>query len=327
MNLTQRPRRNRKTPAVRDLLAETSIAPENLIYPVFICEGDRAVSPIKTMPGQDRMGIDILNERIKTWKELGIRHFALFPQIDEKLKDPYGKESLNDNGLLPRALKKLKDTYPDISLITDVALDPYSSDGHDGVVQKGQVINDISVELLSAMALKQAQWGADWVAPSDMMDGRVGAIRSALDSKGFTDTSILAYSAKYASSFYGPFRDALNSAPKIGDKKTYQMDPRNSKEALLEVRLDVDEGADMVMVKPGLPYLDVIAKIKSQCPVPVAAYNVSGEYAMLKAAASMGAIDEDRAIMETLIAFRRAGADAILTYFAPQAAQLMQELR
>lgn len=323
MNLLKRPRRNRKSQAIRDLIAESHLSSRQLIYPVFICEGSKIVSPIKTMPGQDRMSVDVLCERLHRWKDLGLRHLALFPQIAENLKDPYGKEALNDNGLLPKTLKKLKDTHPDISLITDVALDPFSSDGHDGVVQNGQVLNDVSVEILAAMAVKQAQWGADWVAPSDMMDGRIGAIRKALDSKGFTETSILAYSAKYASSFYGPFREALNSAPKSGDKKTYQMDPRNAREALLEMQLDVEEGADMVMVKPGLPYLDILTRLKAQSPVPVAAYNVSGEYTMIKAAAAMGALDEDRAILETLMSFRRAGADAILTYFAPQAAQLL----
>ena len=306
-------------------MAETNLAVDNLIYPVFICDGQKITSPIKTMPGQDRLSVDVLCERIQEWKSLGLRHLALFPQIDENLKDSYAKEALNDNGLLPRALKTIKDAHPEINLISDVALDPYSSDGHDGVVVKGKIVNDISVEILAQMAIKHAEWGADWVAPSDMMDGRIGAIRQALDESGHTETSILAYSAKYASSFYGPFREALNSAPKAGDKKTYQMDPRNSIEALLEVFLDIDEGADMVMVKPGLPYLDVIAKIKAQIEIPLAAYNVSGEYAMIKAAAAAGALNEDAAIIETLTAFRRAGCDAILTYFAPQAARLLQK--
>lgn len=319
----RRPRRNRKNQSVRDLVAETRIPVESLIYPVFICEGTGLVSPIKTMPGQDRLSVDVLCDRLQKWKSLGLRHFALFPQIEERLKDRRGTESLNENGLLPRALKTLKDRHPDLNLITDVALDPYSSDGHDGLVENGQIVNDASVEILAAMALQQARWGADWVAPSDMMDGRVAAIRRTLDEAGFTETSILAYSAKYASGFYGPFREALNSAPKSGDKKTYQMDPRNSREAVLEAQLDIEEGADMVMVKPGLPYLDIIAKLKAMSPVPVAAYNVSGEYAMLKMAAAAGALDENRAILETLTAFRRAGADAILTYFAPQAAELL----
>lgn len=325
MSLPRRPRRNRKNASTRNLVAETNLAVDNLIYPVFICDGQKITSPIKTMPGQDRLSVDVLCERIQEWKSLGLRHLALFPQIDENLKDSYAKEALNDNGLLPRALKTIKDAHPEINLISDVALDPYSSDGHDGVVVKGKIVNDISVEILAQMAIKHAEWGADWVAPSDMMDGRIGAIRQALDESGHTETSILAYSAKYASSFYGPFREALNSAPKAGDKKTYQMDPRNSIEALLEVFLDIDEGADMVMVKPGLPYLDVIAKIKAQIEIPLAAYNVSGEYAMIKAAAAAGALNEDAAIIETLTAFRRAGCDAILTYFAPQAARLLQK--
>jgi porphobilinogen synthase len=321
--ISHRPRRNRKNSSTRDLVAETQLSVQQLIYPVFICEGQRVTTPIKTMPGQARLSVDVLCEKIAEWKNLGLKHFALFPQIEENLKDPRGREALNDNGLLPRALKTIKDKHPDVNLITDVALDPFSSDGHDGIVENGQILNDVSVEILAHMALKQAQWGADWVAPSDMMDGRVQAIRQALDENGFTNTSILAYTAKYASSFYGPFREALNSAPKSGDKKTYQMDPRNSREALRELHLDISEGADMVMVKPGLPYLDIIAKIKAESSVPVAAYNVSGEYAMIKFAAQAGAIDEEKAIIESLTAFRRAGCDAILTYFAPQAAQIL----
>ncbi len=325
LSLQRRPRRNRKNASIRDLVAETHLSVEHLIYPVFICEGQNVAIPIKTLPGQERLSVDQLCLKLQEWKDLGLKHLALFPQIEEKLKDPYGKEALNDQGLLPRALKTLKDRYPDINLITDVALDPYSSDGHDGVVKNGKILNDVSVEILAQMALKQASWGADWVAPSDMMDGRVRAIRQTLDANGFTDTSILAYTAKYASSFYGPFREALNSAPKAGDKKTYQMDPRNSREALLELRLDFQEGADMVMVKPGLPYLDIISQIKKVSPIPVAAYNVSGEYAMIKFAAAAGALDENQAILETLTAFRRAGSDAILTYFAPQAAKLLRK--
>ncbi len=323
--LSRRPRRNRKNESIRNMLAETHLSVENLIYPVFICEGKNVVSPIKTMPGQDRLSVDVLSEKIRTWKSLGLRHFALFPQIDEKLKDPFGKESLNENGLLPRALKTLKDAHPEINLITDVALDTYSSDGHDGVLENGHILNDPSVEILSQMAISQAKWGADWVAPSDMMDGRIGAIRKALDQSGHVNISILAYSAKYASCFYGPFREALNSAPKSGDKKTYQMDPRNSTEALMEVKLDIEEGADMVMIKPGLPYLDIISRIKAQVEIPIAAYNVSGEYAMIKAAAAAGALNEDLAIIETLTSFRRAGCDAILTYFAPHAAKLLSK--
>lgn len=320
---TQRPRRNRKNQSIRDLVSEIDIQAHHLIFPVFICEGVNQQTEITAMPGQFRFTADLLSKNISQWKKLGLNHFALFPQIAENKKDSKGTEALNDSGLLAETIKRLKDDHPEINLITDVALDPFSSDGHDGLVENGKILNDQSVEILSQMALKQAQWGADWVAPSDMMDGRIGVIRKTLDQAGFTETNILAYSAKYASSFYGPFREALQSTPKFGDKKTYQMDPRNSHEAIREVQLDIEEGADMVMVKPGLPYLDVIAKIKQISSVPVAAYNVSGEYAMIKAAAAAGVLDEDKAIVETMIAFRRAGASAILTYFAPQMAQLL----
>lgn len=325
MDQNQRPRRNRKNQGIRDLVSQTEIHAKNLIYPVFITSGTNTETPITTMPGQSRWTPDLLSKKITEWKSLGISHYALFPQIAEEKKDKHGTESLNENGLLPQTIKRLKDDHPEINLITDVALDPFSSDGHDGVVENGKILNDVSVEILAQMALKQAQWGSDWVAPSDMMDGRVAAIRKTLDEAGFTDTNILAYTAKYASSFYGPFRDALQSAPKFGDKKTYQMDPRNSDEAVREANLDIAEGADMIMVKPGLPYLDIIAKLKAMSSVPVAAYNVSGEYTMIKAAAALKAIDEDKAIMETMIAFRRAGANAILTYFAPQVAKLLRD--
>ena len=324
MRLQQRPRRNRKNQGIRDLIAETQVLTQQLIYPVFICEGKNTESPIKTLAGQSRWSPDLLSKKVAEWKGLGLTHFALFPQIAEAKKDSRASEALNNNGLLPQTIKRLKDDHPEINLITDVALDPFSSDGHDGLVENGKILNDASVEVLAQMAVKQAEWGSDWVAPSDMMDGRIGAIRSALDQAGYTDTSILAYSAKYASCFYGPFRDALQSAPKFGDKKTYQMDPRNSREALREVKLDIQEGADMVMVKPGLPYLDVISQLKRISSVPVAAYNVSGEYAMIKFAAQAGCLDENRAIMECMISFRRAGADVILTYFAPQVAALLR---
>lgn len=325
MKLTQRPRRLRKNEMIRNLVAETSLQTSQLIYPVFICAGTDVESPIKTLPGQSRLSPDLLSKKIKIWSNLGIKHYALFPQIAENKKDPYGKESLNNSGLLAETIKRLKNDHADISIITDVALDPYSSDGHDGLVKDGQILNDESLQILSEMAVKQAEWGADWVAPSDMMDGRVAAIRAALDHHHFTNTNILAYTAKYASCFYGPFREALMSAPKFGDKKTYQMDPRNSIEALREASLDIAEGADMIMVKPGLAYLDIIHKLKNMSHLPVAAYNVSGEYAMIKAAASIGALDENKAIMETMIAFRRAGADVILTYFAPQVAELLKK--
>jgi porphobilinogen synthase len=310
----QRPRRNRKNQAVRHLVAETHLQVEHLIYPLFVVDGQDSEIPLRLLPGQSRLSLDRLLLKMPEWMDLGLRHFALFPAIDDSLKDSRAQEALNENGLLPRILK---------TLISDVALDPYSSDGHDGIVRDGKILNDESVEVLAQMALAHARWGADWVAPSDMMDGRVGAIRRALDQSGFSETSILSYAAKYASSFYGPFREALNSAPKHGDKKTYQMDYRNSREALREARLDMEEGADMLMVKPGLPYLDVVRLLKDNFEIPIAAYQVSGEYAMLKFAALQGAIDEDAAILETLTAFRRAGSDAILTYFAPQAARLL----
>jgi porphobilinogen synthase len=324
MKLFKRPRRNRKTAFLRDLVAETFLSPAHLVYPVFITAGKNVTEPIRTLPGQDRTSVDILCRRISEWKNLGLKHYALFPQIAESLKDPHGREALNENGLLAQAIRQIKDAHPDIQLITDVAMDPFSSDGHDGLVENGKILNDASVEVLCEMATRQAKWGADSVAPSDMMDGRVGAIREALDAQGYNETGIIAYSAKYASSFYGPFREALNSAPKSGDKKTYQMDFRNSREALLEVELDIEQGADMVMVKPGLSYLDIISAIKQNFTTPVAAYNVSGEYAMVKAAAQLGALNEDAAILEILTSFRRAGADAIFTYHAPQAAELLQ---
>lgn len=324
MKQLNRPRRNRKNHGVREMVAETRLHVEQLIYPVFVCDGKNTETPIKTLPGQSRWTADLLSKKIKEWQMLGLNHFALFPQIDESKKDKYGQESLNDKGLLAETIKRLKNDHPEINLVTDVALDPFSSDGHDGIVENGKILNDESVEILAQMALKQAEWGADWVAPSDMMDGRIGAIRKTLDHAGWTGVNILAYSAKYASGFYGPFRDALMSAPKFGDKKTYQMDPRNSREAVREAKLDMAEGADMIMVKPGLPYLDIVARLKSIATVPVAVYNVSGEYAMIKAAAQLGSLDENRAVMETMTAFRRAGADVILTYFAPQVAELLR---
>ncbi len=291
MQLINRPRRLRSTASIRDLVAETSLEPRQLIYPVFICEGQGQVQPIPTMPGQWRLSLDELMKRIPGWKANGLTSFALFPKISNSLKNSKGSESLNPKGFLPQAVRRLKNKFPELTLITDVALDPYSTDGHDGTVSHGEILNDETVEILSQMALVHAQAGADFVAPSDMMDGRVRAIRKALDQGGHIKTGILAYSAKYASAFYGPFRDALDSAPRSGDKKSYQMDPRNSREAVREVKLDLQEGADMVMVKPALSYLDVIAKIKQISTVPVAAYNVSGEYSMVKAAASLGIID------------------------------------
>lgn len=325
MEQLYRPRRNRKSQSIRELIAETQLKPQQLVLPLFLVEGSGVQSEIVTMPGVFRNSLDNLLYEIDTAQKLGVNSFALFPAISESLKNSTGTESLNEKGLLPKAVREIKSRFPNSLIITDVALDPYSSDGHDGVVRDGEVVNDESVELLAKMAVVQAQAGADMVAPSDMMDGRVGAIRTALDIAGFSNTGILAYSAKYASSFYGPFRDALDSAPKFGDKKTYQMDFRNVSEALREVQLDIDEGADMVMVKPALSYLDVIRRVKDYSDVPVAAYNVSGEYAMIKAAAKAGMLDETKAMVETLYSIRRAGADIILTYFALSMARWLKD--
>ncbi len=323
MDILHRPRRNRRTPTLRNLIAETSLHTSQLVYPLFLCEGQDQKIAIKSMPGQFRLSSDNLLKEIAACQALGLHSFALFPAINDSLKNPRGDESFNPAGLLPTTIKKIKDKFPDSCIITDVALDPYSSDGHDGIVKDGQILNDETIEILVKMAVVQAGAGADMVAPSDMMDGRVGEIRKALDGEGFTQTGILAYSAKYASSFYGSFREALDSSPKFGDKKTYQMDPRNSREALLEADLDIQEGADMIMVKPALAYLDIIQLLKQNCTTPVAAYNVSGEYSMIKAAAQNGWLDGEKAMMETLIAIRRAGADIILTYFAKEAAAVL----
>ena len=325
MKLSQRPRRNRRTESIREMVAESSLEARHLIYPVFICEGKKQKQAISSMPGQCRWSLDELEKIMPSWLELGLRAFALFPQISSDLKNPKGSESVNPAGLLPTVVQRLKKKFPEIVLITDVALDPYSSDGHDGIVRNGEILNDETVELLCQMALLQAQVGSDFVAPSDMMDGRVRALRESLDKQGFEKTGILAYSAKYASGFYGPFREALESAPKAGDKKTYQMDPRNSREALREISLDLREGADIVMVKPALSYLDIIQSAKKISNVPIAAYNVSGEYAMVKAAAQAGWIDEKKVTLEILTSIRRAGADLILSYHAPEALMWLKE--
>ncbi|MFO0635418.1 MAG: porphobilinogen synthase [Nannocystaceae bacterium] len=316
-----RPRRNRKSEAIREACRETTVGPQHFIYPLFVHERDVDV-PIPSMPGCSRLSPRSLLAEVERARAVGVRMIALFPAIDDALKDPRGKESYNPDGLVPRSVATLKARWPDVMLVTDVALDPYSSDGHDGIVAPdGRILNDETVAVLCQQAVAQARAGADVVAPSDMMDGRVGAIRDALDAEGFTEVSILAYTAKYASAFYGPFRDALDSAPRHGDKKTYQMDPANAREALRELMLDEDEGADMVMVKPAGAYLDVIARVRDATTLPVAAYQVSGEYAMLKAAAERGWLDERRAVLESLTAIRRAGADVVLTYYARQVAQ------
>ena len=309
-------RRNRRSAAIRSLVRETVVTPADLIWPLFVVDGTDQRIPIPSMPGCQRQSIDVLVEEARQAHALGIAAITLFPVIDPSLKDPTAAESANRDGLFPRAIRELKEAVPELAVVTDVAMDPYSSDGHDGLVHQGRILNDETLEILASMAICQAEAGADLVAPSDMMDGRVGYIRDALDDAGFEETGILAYSAKYASSFYGPFRDALDSAPKEGNKKTYQMDPANAREALREVELDVMEGADMVMVKPAMPYLDVIAMIAAEVEVPVAAYQVSGEYAMLKAAAENGWLDGDAVFAESLLAIKRAGADMILTYAA-----------
>lgn len=325
MEITQRPRRNRKSEALRQLVAETDLRASQLVLPLFLCEGTQQRQAIASMPGIFRLSPDMILAEIRKSVELGVKTFDLFPALPETKKDSVGSESLNPLGLLPTTLKMIRDHFPDVTLITDVALDPYSSDGHDGVVRNGRIVNDETVEILAKMCVVHAQAGADIVSPSDMMDGRVGAIRKALDAEGFTDTGILSYSVKYASSFYGPFREALDSAPKFGDKKTYQMDFRNTREALREIDLDVAEGADMVMVKPALSYLDVIAKVKAHTNIPVAAYNVSGEYGLIKLGAQAGIIDETRAMVETLYSMRRAGADVIFTYFALPMAEWLRK--
>lgn len=318
-----RPRRNRLTPQIRGLVRETALTPERLIYPMFVQEGQGRRTPISSMPGQARLSIDLLVETAAQAFSLGVPGVALFPALTDELKDPRGAESANSAGLLQRAVRALKSALPGLLVITDVALDPYSSDGHDGVVIDGRIDNDVTVPILAQMAVEQARAGADIVAPSDMMDGRVGAIRSALDAAGFSQVGICSYCVKYASAFYGPFREALDSAPRGGDKKTYQMDPANVREALREVRLDEAEGADWLMVKPGLPYADVIRHVRELSALPVATYQVSGEYAMLKAAAQNGWLDYDKAILETLLCLRRAGADIIFSYAAIEAAKLL----
>jgi porphobilinogen synthase len=319
-----RPRRNRKNAAIRSMIEETKLGAEHLIYPIFLKDGKNIQEEVASMPGNYRWSLDKLIPEFEKWMELGIRTFDLFPAVDEHLKDQMGSYSYADENFYLHVIRSLKERFPEAVLMSDVALDPYSSDGHDGVVIDGQIVNDITLPLLAKMSVAQAQAGIDIVGPSDMMDGRVGVIRSALDDNGFTDVSIMAYTAKYASAFYGPFRDALNSAPKSGDKKTYQMNPANKREALIEAALDIEEGADFIMVKPALCYLDIIHLLKERFDTPITAYNVSGECAMVYAAAKQGWLDYDRTVMEMLLSIRRAGADGILTYFAPHAAKLMK---
>ncbi|MBE5229862.1 MAG: porphobilinogen synthase [Microcystis sp. M54BS1] len=322
-----RPRRLRYTPAIRRLVRETELTVNDLIYPLFIMEGENQKVAIPSMPDCYRYSLDLLLKEVVNAYNLGINAIALFPLIAEDKKDNFGRESYNPDGLVSRAVKAIKKEVPEIIIITDVALDPFSIYGHDGIVEDGKILNDETLEVLVKMSLSQAAAGANFVAPSDMMDGRIGAIRRALDAAGYLDVGILAYTAKYASAYYGPFRDALESAPKFGDKKTYQMDGANSREALREASLDITEGADIIMVKPALAYLDIIRRLRDSSHLPVAAYNVSGEYAMIKAAAKQGWIDEKSLILETLISMKRAGADLILTYFAADVALMKQESR
>lgn len=322
-----RMRRNRSASWLRNIVSENAVGCHDLIWPVFVVEGDNVEQPIASMPGVSRWSIDLLIREVAKAAELGIQAIALFPVIEAEKKTTDGREAYAEYNLVSRAVRAIRQEAPHIGIICDVALDPYTTHGHDGLLNdQGHILNDETIEVLIRQALSQAEAGVSLVAPSDMMDGRVGAIRAALDAKGYKDTGILAYAAKYASAFYGPFRDAVNSASFLkGDKKTYQMDPANSREALREVALDIQEGADIVMVKPGLPYLDIIAGVKSGFNIPVFAYHVSGEYAMLKAAAAQGWLDYDKAVMETMLSFKRAGADAVLTYAARDIAQLLKK--
>ncbi len=325
MIISKRPRRLRSSEGIRSMMRENTLSPQDMIAPLFVMEGKGRREEIPSMPDQYRLTLDELSKEVKDLWSLGIRAVSLFPAIDEHKKNSKASEALNPHGLNQWAIKEVKATVPEMLVMSDVALDPYSSDGHDGLVdpKTGEILNDETMEILAQMALVQAEAGSDIIGPSDMMDGRVGFIREALEKAGYKNTMIMAYTAKYASAFYGPFRDALQSAPKKGDKKSYQMDPSNVREALREARLDEDEGADILMVKPGLPYLDVISELRRQTHLPIAAYNVSGEYAMVKAAHLRGWLDENKVMLEMLTSFKRAGADMILTYFAKDAARFL----
>ena len=319
----QRNRRLRSSASLRALVQEFSLSPSDFIVPLFVIEGNQTKEEIPSMPGYFRMSTDLLSKQVKTLWSLGLKSVLLFVKVPDALKDNLGTEALNPEGLMQRAIKSVKEAAPEMVVMTDVALDPYSSFGHDGIVEGGKIVNDSTVKVLSKMALSHAQAGADVVAPSDMMDGRILNIRKELEAANFTETVIMSYSAKYASAFYGPFRDALDSAPGFGDKKTYQMDFRNRKEALIETQRDLEEGADIVMVKPGLAYLDIIRDLREEVAAPIAAYQVSGEYAMLKAAAEKGWLDHDQIMLEQLLSFKRAGASMIASYFAEAAVKLI----
>jgi porphobilinogen synthase len=307
------------------LVAETHLSVADLVWPVFVLDGEDRCEPVVSMPGVERLSIDRLTDAVGEARELGVKALALFPKVDPALKTPDGREAANPDNLMCRATRALKAAFPDVGLFCDVALDPYNSDGHDGIVRDGVILNDETVEVLIRQTLVQAAAGADVIAPSDMMDGRVGALRDALDGAGFANVQIMSYAAKYASAFYGPFRDAVGSGGALkGDKKTYQMNPANTDEALREVAMDLDEGADSVMVKPGMPYLDIVQRVRETFAVPTLVYQVSGEYAMIKAAAANGWLDNDKAVLESLLAFRRAGANGIFSYAAVEAARLLK---
>lgn len=323
MYLQRRNRILRQSSAIRSLVAETHLTPNDFIVPLFIDEGKNIKTEIASMPGYYRNSLDITVKEMKELWSMGLKSVLLFVKSKDELKDNTGKEAWNKDGLMQRSIQAIKNAVPEMYVMTDVALDPYSSYGHDGIVKDGEIVNDETVEALVKMSISHAVAGADMVAPSDMMDGRIGAIRSGLEENGLTKTGIMSYSAKYASCFYGPFRDALDSAPGFGDKKTYQMDYSNRIEAVKETLMDVKEGADIVMVKPALSYLDIIREVKNAVNVPVSAYNISGEYAMIKAASKMGWLDEDKAILEVLTSIKRAGADLIATYFAKDAVRLI----
>ncbi|GAB2492544.1 porphobilinogen synthase [Algoriphagus taiwanensis] len=322
--MLRRPRRNRKSEAVRNLVEETQLSVKDLIFPMFLVEGNNQKIEVASMPGIYRFSTDLMLKEIEECLKLGITAVDVFPAYPESKKDKIASESYNPETFYLKALREIKKNFPELCLMSDVAMDPYSSDGHDGLVREGRILNDETLEILSKMSLAQADAGVDILGPSDMMDGRVGYIREALDQNGFTDTSIMSYTAKYASAFYGPFRDALDSAPKFGDKKTYQMNPANSQEALIEADLDMEEGADFLMVKPALSYLDIIKLLSDNYPLPIAAYNVSGEYSMIKASAERGWIDGERAMVEMLTSIKRSGAKIILTYFAKEFASLQK---
>ena len=323
MYLQRRNRILRRTPTIRALVAETNLTPNDFIVPLFIDEGKDLKTEIASMPGYYRYSLDHTVKEVKELWSMGLKSVLLFIKCKDELKDNKGTEALNPDGLMQRSIKAIKDAVPGMVVMTDIALDPFSEFGHDGIVEDNEIVNDTTVDILARMSVSHAQAGADWVAPSDMMDGRIGAIREALEESNFNNTGIMSYSAKYASCFYGPFRDALDSAPGFGDKKTYQMDYHNRIEAIKETMMDVEEGADMVMIKPALAYLDIIREVKNAVDVPVSAYNISGEYAMIKAAAKMGWLNEEQAILETLTGIKRAGADLIATYFAKDAVRLI----